>query len=250
MLKIEFFRVDYWVLFHLKLIKKIYNKIFYYLEYYIDLVRFGAEVPEYWVDVDNRIVYVVNAKAACTSIKNALYFFSEGVVAEVNVHTDSGADKYKSHSLEGIDLDGYFVFSFVRHPVERIISCYRNKFTDFKNGKDKGFLYENYLGGYLRVTDTFLDFVGKILIIPWKYCDRHFVSQYYWIYKRCKVAPDYIGKIENIQSDWAVIQSKFPGMPSLGHQNSSSVTDIELSCDCRKSLESKYKKDIDFFDYS
>lgn len=238
-----------WIIFHLKLLKKIYNRIIFYLGYYVELLRFGAESPEFWVDDHNKIIYVVNSKVACTSIKRALYQFAEFADPPPNVHVDVRSSKFRFNSLAGIDVEKYFVFTFVRDPVERILSCYRNKFIDVRSLNRNDFEFRDYLAGYLKLTDSFSLFVDKIIIIPWKYCDRHFVSQYYWIYEKCKVIPSFVGKIENIDSDWHYIQRLYPGLPSLEHHNRSLRQEKVVSHSERELLRRRYEIDVEFWGY-
>jgi len=142
-----------------------------------------------------------------------------------------------------INLDSYFSFSFSRNPWDRHLSIFKYykkmiKFWD-KNPEKKqkwrtGYeRYKNLVGSY----ESFNDFVkGRP---EWAELQTH------WLSKNI----DFIGRMENIQSDFDIICDK-TGMDrlKLDHLNKSNSVDYrEIYNDESIDIVSKsYKKDIDY----
>jgi len=99
------------------------------------------------------------------------------------------------------------VFTIVRHPFERLVSAYRDK---FEFAKKYAYVYSHYankilnLGSPLQVTKhkrpTFSEFVEYLLRIPVDKFNDHWVP--YWLHCHvCDVEYDIIGKMETITED-------------------------------------------------
>jgi len=124
---------------------------------------------------------------------------------------------------EDINLEGFF-FSYVRDPYARLLSAWLNKFNS-EDINDDNFEFKNYLGGFLKRTDSFPVFVMKVFIIPDELSDRHFVSQSYWLSQKNTRPLDYIGRLESIKSSYADLMRRFNLQP-LERFNSSPVYQV------------------------
>lgn len=78
------------------------------------------------------LVYVNLPKAGCTTIKNYLYYLDNGVFygRPLHIHFDHSA--FLRSDNEPIELLAKLtrrakVFTFIREPVSRIMSCYNDK---------------------------------------------------------------------------------------------------------------------------
>lgn len=210
-----------------------------------------TERVEYYVSDRQRLMYLVNSKVACTSIKKAL-LERDGV-------SFSGADDYEIHKLARLNSsirfelgrkpDGYRLFTMVRNPFTRVLSAYINKFRDFAKIEKMGFEYADYLGGVFKLEDSFETFVGKVCEIPDKYADRHFVSQHYWIFDRNRLEVDFIGKLES-EDDIASL-GEVSGFSVLPRMNSTKPYDLGTYYRPAmiEKMEKRFEKDLSAFLY-
>ncbi len=95
-------------------------------------------------------------------------------------------------------LDEYFVFVFVRHPLERFVSS----FTQFIKQNCKQLNYQQCNRNQLL--DMLGDFTRNELTfdkIRYDVNYRHFMPQYYIAYCNGKCKADYIGHLDRLESD-------------------------------------------------
>lgn len=205
------------------------------------------EPLEYVVSDKRRLVYLVNSKVACSSIKST--FLDTEVPDNHSVHkvtTNSGL--LRLHLSE--KQSDYFSFSFVRNPFSRLVSCYESKYhTDpIKYGF---FEFRNYLFGFLSEDDGFDTFVKKVCSIPPRLMDRHFRPQYDVIYDsggNCRC--DYVGHFESLEEDFSKIQKRFNLHP-LPHLNKSPAANWRdyYSDETLKLVRETFQKDFETFGY-
>lgn len=143
-----------------------------------------------------------------------------------------------------INLDSYFSFAFCRNPWNRHLSLYKFYKKSIKKW-DKHLppqyakhyqLYTNLVGSY----ESFNDFV--------KGRPQFTELQTHWLSKNI----DFMGRIENIQSDFDIICDKTGiNRLKLDHLNKSNSADYrEIYNDKSIDIVSKsYKKDIDYLGY-
>jgi len=205
----------------------------------------------YYVCNKNKLVYIVNSKAACSSIKQSMLSLS-GCSVNGEEYWDihrAAADRGYVKSKLSEEEKRYYFFTFVRSPFSRLASLYLNKFCDQKSISQNGFEYKKYLGGIFDRNDSFERFLTKISRIPDVLCDRHFKPQTYLV-KQEAVKIDFIGKFESLSEDYTVLRERF-GLGELGVINKSaaySLSDIYT----QKTLDlvaQRYKEDIEQFGY-
>lgn len=204
---------------------------------------------------EKKVLYLSVSKAGNTSIKASLF----------NLHADKTYRDIhrKVHSLnqaKNIDKIGefpdYFKFTFVRSPFRRLVSCYENKLhTDQdKVGKTIRFLiYDSYLMGFLAKDRGFGNFARRVCMIPDRISDRHFVSQSMnAIGPDGKLLVDYVGKLENMEADYAPIREKY-GFPPLPHYNRTRKARQNwmdyYDLDTARRVYKRYETDIRVFGY-
>lgn len=198
------------------------------------------QLPRYYPDM--KLAYIPINKVACTSIKSTL---------KKEVMSLGDEDLSQRILFEGVDVDDYFIFSFVRNPFERLVSCYKHKIVSSKS--DLG----SYFLGYLSRSTSFANFVSRLRWLPKSLHNSHFASQYHSIYKRkfggqrvTARQPDFIGHFERLEQDWEIIRQKYP-LPALPHRNATPVDDWRDYYDL-KTVDLVYKlyqKDIHAFGY-
>lgn len=175
---------------------------------------------------EKKILYLINAKVASSSIKASILQLDKKDYDEDynRIHADALKwTKYISDKNRFISCyRKYYKFTFVRNPYERLISCYENKYhTDKKSvGKTLAeFQFDSYPFGFLKKDKGFSNFVLRVCLIPDKFADEHFRSQYFQVYtKDGKCLVDYVGHYENIEEEYEVIRQKYD-FSKLPHYN-------------------------------
>lgn len=182
-----------------------------------------------------KLVYIENTKVACTSIRASM----------------KQKEKIKKNFALTEEQRDYYIFSYVRNPFARLVSCYNNKICN----KNDNWLYVRYMFYALRYglskKISFKDFVVAIEKIPENKRDIHFRTQHSILYKIHKPVEkiDYIWKFENLQEDFEQnIAQKF-SLPSLPKKNTSAKKwqDWRDYYDLKTAeiVYNIYKKDID-----
>jgi hypothetical protein len=112
---------------------------------------------------------------------------------------------------------GFFAFSFVRNPWDRLVSCYRDKIE----GEVEGFTQFSESGvahclarfDVFSANMTFAAFVEAVASIPDADADEHFRSQHpYLTNVRGDLAVDLVGRYENLSSDFRHVAERI-GLP-------------------------------------
>lgn len=124
-------------------------------------------------------------------------------------NTGSGHKTISEYKSDGVDLDNYFKWCFVRNPWERIASAYEDcpeifqfapTFEDFINT-----LYskkQNFPKSEIKFFQYFD--IG----FPLKYYRIHFMPMNLLIKINGELCIDFIGRYENLQEDWVKLQRK------------------------------------------
>ena len=136
----------------------------------------------------------------------------------------------------------YFKFAFVRNPFDRLASCFRHVIQ-------KGAMQniQNHPDLYREM--SFDEFIDVIVDINVKKMDIHFRPQYTFIPEK----PNYIGKFENLDEDFAEVLQKI-GIKSQIRLLKKNSTDKTIFKDyyTKESIEKVfkiYKKDFELFGY-
>lgn len=203
--------------------------------------------PTYSVISDKQLVYLINPKCACSSIKQALNGLDENRHYP-NVHILPEVIMKERHKLNAVEKN-YFKFTIIRNPFERIVSFYINKFeravkTDYR------FEYNEYLGGILRADMTFSAVIHVIYGIPPCLANNHFRSQCYLV-DATGYSLDFIGRLENIEADWQTIAERFD-LPTLPVTNKTPSYDYRDYYDLPtlELVNEYYQEDIQRFGYA
>ena len=214
----------------------------------LNLILYRCYAPnEYVVLEDRNLIYLVNSKVACSSIKKA--FISEEVKDDSDGKIHELLPFKTVLKLDLPNIENY-AFTFVRNPFDRVVSCYVDKFLKEKE-RERAFNYfDGYMLGYLSNIDSFEDFVKKIVKIPNFLRDRHFKSQWSLI-SSSKIKINYIGRFENINDDFDHIKNKY-SLYDLPHFNKSNAKDWRsfYTKESAKLVYDAYKDDFVNLDYN
>ena len=242
---------------------------------YITLAPTGGAYPSTCiVSPNNRFVYTYIPKVACSSLKMALApHFGVDVnisdAAKENVFNDLQSFEamhaanwpiLPKHVLLSDQTWDYLKFAIVRNPWDRLVSCYKNKIlasgntNDFyENGVHRALL-KNY-GDIFHSSMTFEDFAQAVCNIPDEIAEDHFRSQHTFVTHRDKLIVDRVGKLENIEEEWAYLCANINIDNKLENINVSSNSGTKRAYKdyytdelCDKVAE-RYQKDIEMFGY-
>ncbi len=223
------------------------------------LAKLSKKRLHLWDLSEQKICYIQNYKVCTRSIREALtrYLIEDETGQTINgydsiTHTlveekDNATKRFNyTHEIRKVCPD-HFVFTFVRHPVARIQSCYTNRLLDAADAKDKD-RFKIY--GITRET-SFEDFVKIICEVPDKFADRHFKSQHTLTHVDGKSVCNFIGKFETLSDDWKLLQTRF-GLPELPHKNKSKErpqSETALTETTLQRIYSRYRDDFDLLGY-
>ena len=209
-----------------------------------NLCRFGNFEPRiYYLNNEKKLAYLENCKVGSTSIINSLfglqYANNPGIVHMVL----QGRMKNELERNDG--YKDYYIFTYVRNPFERMVSCYKDKIIR----KNYWYRRRGYFAFIADSTD-FDDFIDNLALVPDILSDRHFRSQYSLIYKRGKKLVDFVAKIETIQDSYSKFVEEYD-LPPIENYNSTKKDDWMdyYSLDSAKKVYRRYKNDIIKFGY-
>lgn len=197
-----------------------------------------------------KTIYIVNNKVAYSSIKSS-------ICSALKI---SMRDAYK-YNIERpyVDLNhkrfkDYFIFSFVRNPWDRLVSCYEH----FFNRAQSHYETKNYAKPYARMLGktrvSFEDFVDFVADNDSENLDPHWCSQSSLItIDGINRFPDKIGRFEDFEKDMTQIFSKAEIPLEMKHLNRSSRSKGNYTNyytnRTKQLVQQRYKKDIEIFDY-
>ena len=161
-------------------------------------------------------------------------------------------------------LSTSLVFTIVRHPLERLVSAYRDK---FQFAKKYAYIYNNYAGQVMNTTSagsrtsrrpSFSDFVNYLLRTPVDQYNDHWVP--YWLHCHlCEIEYDVIAKMETITEDTDFIATRSGltnyniSLPWANKRRSKDDLTSEyinqLSSSQVEKLYEIYQPDFEMFDY-
>ena len=202
-----------------------------------------------------KLAYLVNCKAACSSIIATISEMGDNVwYSDYNQSPPDANTIHRLAELLGLlhedlnpDEAAFFTFTFVRNPFIRLISCYENKYH--ANGVHR--IFEEYLWGYMTQDEGFETFVKRVCALPYRMMDRHFRRQHDLVYdkngnRRC----EYVGHFETLEEDFAFIRKQY-GLSDLPHLNSTGTHNWMdyYTCETAELVYRTFEKDFISFGY-
>eukprot|EP00076_Gallus_gallus_P042117 XP_025007655.1 carbohydrate sulfotransferase 11 [Gallus gallus] len=233
------------------------------------------------VDEDHEMIYCYVPKVACTNWKRVMMVltgrgkYSDPMEIPANeAHVSSNLKTLNQYSIPEINhrLKNYMKFLFVREPFERLVSAYRNKFTQKYNTsfhKRYGTKIvrrqrKNATQEALRKGDDvkFEEFVAY-LIDPHTQREEPFNEHWQTVYSLCHpchIHYDLIGKYETLEEDSNYILQlagvgnylKFPTYAKSTRTTDEMTTEFfqNISSEHQTQLYEVYKLDFLMFNYS
>lgn len=180
-------------------------------------------------------------KVANTSIKLALQQ-ALGISGDPNyLTTFETCDKYMAR-----ELSNYCKIAFVRHPVNRLRSCYMDKVIN------KDFPAFDRIG--IPHGISFEQFVDRVCDIPDADANQHFRAQVEDLTIDGQLVPNFVGKVEEIDEDWGHVRkicdlNGLHNVLSLSHANSTR-SDFDIPAPVLDKIYVRYAQDFEVFDYA
>ncbi len=242
--------------------------------------RYDPEYPPFWqlyVDDYHRILYCKLPKAGSTSFLTMMANQTKRMPRDtkINVHSYDVMRQFNLRALtifpeEEIQrrLQSYTKIILVRHPFDRLLSVYNDKFVHKKYSQafeHRDFILKTLGDGVLENGEISLSFKQFLQLVAAGYGREfenfHWESQFDNCYP-CNTTYDYILKLETLESDFGRVSNLFlnPGqktvtLPYLNEKRSeeklSVVSDIfqQLDEDLVRDLMNVYKADFQLFGY-
>ena len=199
------------------------------------------------------LVFMLIPKVANTSMKLAM-LRSIGVNAKfpglnhymasarANQHIFRIANK-KRLATEYTD---HLKIAFVRNPLDRIVSAYKNKVIQNLHRP-----YKEYGLTQLDTLDRFVDVVTQYKDAE---ADQHIRAQYFDLYHNDKRVPDYIGKFETLKADWKHVQMLVKekcglDLIDMPHVNQARAINLDVSDYVKTRVYDYYAQDYEAFGY-
>ena len=208
-----------------------------------------------------KAIYFEITKVACTSINYLLIqkFVRPGEKVVVSsIHNDETLPRIWRMDEE--QFSGYFKFAFVRNPMSRLRSCFRDKIkpVDFNEAD----LYEDGLylplkryGDLFWPAMTFDEFATSVCQISDQDADPHFRSQHCFVSNsKNELNVDFLGRFETLGSDLRQLVVRLQqeandfDIPHLNRQKRCADSEV-LSDDCLKMVRERYSLDYRWFGY-
>lgn len=163
----------------------------------------------------------------------------------------------KMKEIQNFPKGKHFIFTFVRNPYDRIVSCYEQKVN---RKKDKIYYrdFDNFLSKHPKIKKgqtSFKEFVKILSKVPDYKADQHIRSQYTFLTdKKGRLISDFVGKSEHLNQDCKKV-CKILGIknpPKFPHKNKSRrKKDYKRYYDkeTRELVQKRYQKDLEIFGY-
>jgi hypothetical protein len=197
--------------------------------------------PNHVIFHEHQVAWFGLCKNANSSIKRA-FFESMGLFPEKE-HA-SGLLNYATK--QQIDQSPFWSFAVVRNPINRAVSCWKNKC--FKSWRAE---YGQRFKIYQRMPfDAFVEAIHAVPDHEATGAGQHFRGQFYDISIGGRLIPDHIGRFEQIEETWQEVQerSSIP-LPDLKHFNKSVKDNPPMSNATIELLRERYAADFEAFAY-
>ncbi|MGH2760705.1 MAG: sulfotransferase family protein [Actinomycetota bacterium] len=218
----------------------------------LSMKRFSAQTTIFHLP-DHGLVYVKTPKVATGSVVAALTSFAAGEhavdeqraieqVAAATARYQRGAFAPEIRRL----AKTAFTFSFVRNPLDRLLSAYTHQ-KRLRQVESKTIFVQHGIA----FDATFPEFVESIAELPDDSCNVHVRSQHKFVCDADGPLVEYMGRFERLEDDWSVLQSRFglPGLPIRHASDHRPYTESYTPALARLAAD-RYRRDIELFGYA
>tara|TARA_R110000824_G_scaffold315257_1_gene502358 strand:+ start:18531 stop:19100 length:570 start_codon:yes stop_codon:yes gene_type:complete len=185
------------------------------------------------INRDKKFMFICVAKTASTSIRRRFEHYQ-----------DPPPEKYHMFLEDALKLypyaRDYFKFAFVRNPYDRLYSCYIN------------FKYDGHVWDtHIKKEHSFRSFIMNLAQSEYsKYI--HLQPQYKYIKDGNEIGVDFLGRFENLDKDFAKIESILGYPPQALERIRASSKNREANkydSEMKEVMQKIYAEDFERFDY-
>ena len=200
-------------------------------------------------------IYIQNEKAGCSTIKLLLHRAQTGDWTEVSgsIHSQHDLpfprDVGWPSVLDMLMTGSAFRFTFVRHPIDRLISAYSDKIARIRPMR----VHIQQLLGMPEDPDTLVPFdmfMAALVVQEPLQMDPHWRPQHLNIMHGV-IEHDFIGRLENFDHDMSVVKQR-AGLPDVPIEVRNQQPRVDVFADRRylkRVAEKIYAKDFELFGY-
>lgn len=203
-----------------------------------------------FISETHKLIYIFIPKCGCTTLKSIVCSMEPGIKlnfkgTEKKEQLEGAFGKYVRVLTEKDLLlkhnKGYTIFSFIRDPISRIKSLYKEKICEY--------LFCHFKSIGMKQNMPFKDFVKIIAKIPDSNSNEHYKSQYTFLYDNGGILPFIkIGLIENFDEDLKKIFGKLYSESFKNyHYRKTNSTSLTVDPDTQRLLEARYREDINMY---
>ena len=198
------------------------------------------------IDAKHKILYLVNPKVASRSLINSMVWDKNSQGFEAEIYKENLNDLAKNFNF----FKDYYIFSLIRHPLDRVISCYKDKILDPKPDDEK-WIIKPRLNDGLNKNITFDEFIEFLISEKGsdKLADRHWISQsvIFNLY-----GPQYYPKkiwiLNQLNETMKFLFQKInrKHVPIV-HFNKTISIEINITNDIKKKIKKRYEEDFELY---
>ena len=200
-------------------------------------------------------IFLANPKCASSTLNVILKKQEEVVVydsADVNHMRYVECKQFLAN--QGLNIDAYFVFSFVRNPWDKIVSFYKWILRNQEEKTGHSFVseIECLIDKYNISEFNFYNFITKFTDLLWSN-----LACEHMLFENGQNKLNFIGRVENLEEDFNILCNKTGILNSTTLYKNNNTKYIktgkhytEYYNDFTRNLVAKlYAKDIEYFDY-
>ena len=216
-----------------------------------------------WTMEDLGLGYVATPKVASNIIRGlirqhqAKILFNHDEDIKHNKEFKTKLDKQIKRSVKPSQVRALkgdqYLFSFVRNPLARLYSCYRDKVLNAEQRRSNC-----TLSPYgIEFGMSFDEFVLRIAEIPDTKANDHFRSLHTFLTYQGNSFVDYVGKLEHLDEDWQPLKEKFgldcPQTDKCNRRVSAGPAipfkDLPYTMETAEVAINRYARDIELYNY-
>jgi len=195
-----------------------------------------------------RLAYLFIPKAGCTSLINMLHMAELPGFASIgtSIHREASLPRAYAPTVPA----SYFRFTFVRNPYQRLLSFYKSKVRRFADPDPQ--VNQNLVRMGLSEGMPFAAMVEQLAAVRPAAMDLHCAPQHLFVEHLGDSVIDYVGKLENLSTDWKRVQARCPVVvPPLLENQKDGNGDEALYADARVLglVHGIYQRDFELFGY-